>query len=50
MVFRPENREQEAEEKHHQAKANQADDCKGTQTECRHIKQLLRRGKLLHDF
>lgn len=28
MVLGPENGEQEAEEKHHQAKANQADDCK----------------------
>lgn len=30
MVLRPENGEQEAEEKHHQAKADQADDCKET--------------------
>lgn len=30
MVLGPENGQQEAEEKHHQAKANQADDCKET--------------------
>lgn len=33
MVLGPENGEQEAEEEHHQAKANQADDCKETHTE-----------------
>lgn len=30
MVFGPENGEQETEEKHHQAKANQADDYEDT--------------------
>lgn len=28
MVLRPEDREQETEEKHHQAQANQADNCR----------------------
>jgi len=32
MVLGPENGEQEAEEKHHQAKANQADDWKEKHT------------------
>ncbi len=32
MVLGPENGEQEAEEKHHQAKANKADDWKETHT------------------
>lgn len=34
MVLGPEDGEQETKEKHHQAKANQADDCKKTKTDC----------------
>lgn len=44
MVLGPENGEQEAEEKHHQAEANKADDWKEThththtRTDCHHNK------------
>lgn len=43
MVLGPENGEQEAEEKHHQAKTNQADNWNETHTHRLHHKLLVRR-------
>lgn len=42
MVLRPEDGEQETKEKHHQAKANQADDCKKTKTDLFYCALLVR--------